>query len=59
MKEGSHERKMTNRNQLKIGVLLYEYGHHQAAWLMPDSAIKEIGDSRYYQRLALTSWLIK
>ena len=43
---------MTNRNQLNIGVLLYGCGHHQAAWLMPDSAIKEIGESRYYQRLA-------
>lgn len=52
MKEGSHERKMTNRNQLNIGVLLYGCGHHQAAWLMPDSAIKEIGESSYYQRLA-------
>ena len=52
MKEGSHEKKMTNRNQLNIGVLLYGCGHHQAAWLMPDSAIEEIGESQYYQRLA-------
>jgi len=43
---------MTNKNQLNIGVLLYGCGHHQAAWLMPDSAIKDIGESRYYQRLA-------
>lgn len=43
---------MTNRNQLNISVLLYGCGHHQAAWLMPDSAIEEIGESRYYQRLA-------
>lgn len=43
---------MANKNQLNIGVLLYGCGHHQAAWLMPDSAIKEIGESRYYQRLA-------
>lgn len=43
---------MANRNQLNIGVLLYGCGHHQAAWLIPDSTIKEIGESRYYQRLA-------
>jgi FMN-dependent oxidoreductase (nitrilotriacetate monooxygenase family) len=43
---------MTNRNQLNIGVLLYGCGHHQAAWLMPDSKIEEIGESSYYQRLA-------
>lgn len=43
---------MTNRNYLNIGVLLYGCGNHQAAWLMPDCTIKEIGESRYYQRLA-------
>lgn len=43
---------MTNGNQLNIGVLLYGCGHHQAAWLMPDSKIEEIGESSYYQRLA-------
>jgi len=43
---------MTSKNQLNIGVLLYGYGHHKAAWLMPNCAIKEIGESQYYQRLA-------
>ena len=43
---------MTNRNQLNIGVLLYGCGHHQAAWLMPDSTIEDIGESSYYQHLA-------
>lgn len=43
---------MTNKNQLNIGVLLYGCGHHQAAWLMPDSMIEEIGESCYYQQLA-------
>lgn len=43
---------MTKTKQLNIGVLLYGCGHHQAAWLMPDSAIEEIGESGYYQRLA-------
>lgn len=33
-------------------MLLYGCGHHQAAWLMPDSKIEEIGESSYYQRLA-------
>lgn len=50
--EGNCDRKMTNENQLNIGVLLYGCGHHQAAWLMPGSTIKEIGESSYYQRLA-------
>lgn len=26
--------------QLHIGVLLYGCGHHQAAWLMPDSSVE-------------------
>lgn len=38
--------------QLHIGVLLYACGHHQAAWLMPDSSIEHIGDVAYYQSLA-------
>lgn len=38
--------------QLHLGVLLYGCGHHQAAWLMPDSSIERIGDISYYQSLA-------
>ncbi|WP_142828501.1 LLM class flavin-dependent oxidoreductase [Planococcus soli] len=38
--------------QLHLGVLLYGCGHHQAAWLMPDSSIERIGDIAYYQSLA-------
>lgn len=38
--------------QLHIGVLLYGCGHHQAAWLMPDSSVERIGDISYYQSLA-------
>ncbi|WP_114604280.1 LLM class flavin-dependent oxidoreductase [Staphylococcus sp. EZ-P03] len=38
--------------QLHIGVLLYGTGHHQAAWLMPDSSIEQIGTIQYYQTLA-------
>lgn len=33
-------------------MLLYGCGHHQAALLMPDSKIEEIGESSYYQQLA-------
>lgn len=38
--------------QLHIGVLIYGCGHHQAAWLMPDSSIEDIGEISYYQSLA-------
>lgn len=38
--------------QLNLGVLLYGCGHHQAAWLMPDSSVERIGDITYYQNLA-------
>lgn len=38
--------------QLHLGVLLYGCGHHQAAWLMPDSSVERIGDISYYQSLA-------
>lgn len=38
--------------QLNIGVLLYACGHHQAAWLQPNSSVERIGDSSYYQSLA-------
>lgn len=42
-------------DQLNIGVLLYGCGHHQAAWLMEDSSIEQIGDISYYQSLAQLS----
>lgn len=38
--------------QLHLGVLLLGCGHHQAAWLMPDSSVEQIGDITYYQSLA-------
>lgn len=43
---------MTNKKQLHLGVLLFGCGHHQAAWLMPDSSIERMGDISYYQSLA-------
>ncbi|MFC4403793.1 LLM class flavin-dependent oxidoreductase [Gracilibacillus xinjiangensis] len=42
----------TKGKQLHLGVLLYGCGHHQAAWLMPDSSVERIGDISYYQSLA-------
>ncbi|TSB47779.1 LLM class flavin-dependent oxidoreductase [Alkalicoccobacillus porphyridii] len=42
----------SKEKQLHLGVLLYGCGHHQAAWLMPDSSIEQIGDISYYQSLA-------
>jgi FMN-dependent oxidoreductase (nitrilotriacetate monooxygenase family) len=44
--------KETQGKQLHLGVLLYGCGHHQAAWLMPDSSVERIGDVSYYQSLA-------
>ena len=38
--------------QLHIGVLIFGCGHHQAAWLMPDSSVERVGDISYYQDLA-------
>lgn len=38
--------------QLHIGILLLGCGHHQAAWLMPNSSIDDIGRIEYYQHLA-------
>jgi FMN-dependent oxidoreductase (nitrilotriacetate monooxygenase family) len=45
----------TKEKQLHLGVLLYGCGHHQAAWLMPDSSVERIGDISYYQDLAKLS----
>lgn len=42
----------TRESHVHLGVLLYGCGHHQAAWLMPDSSVEEIGDVLYYQSLA-------
>src|SRR5699024_12107728 len=42
----------TKEKQYHLGVLLYGCGHHQAAWLMPDSSVERIGDISYYQSLA-------
>ncbi|WP_223702185.1 LLM class flavin-dependent oxidoreductase [Sutcliffiella deserti] len=42
----------TKEKHLNLGVLLYGCGHHQAAWLMPDSSVERIGDISYYQSLA-------
>lgn len=38
--------------QIHLGVLLYGCGHHQAAWMMPDSSIEKVGKISYYQSLA-------
>lgn len=40
------------KEKMHLGILLYGCGHHQAAWLMPDSNVERIGDISYYQYLA-------
>lgn len=42
---------MQNKH-IHIGILLLGCGHHQAAWLMKDSSIEQIGSITYYQNLA-------
>ena len=42
---------MQNKH-IHIGILLFGCGHHQAAWLMKDSSIEQIGSISYYQHLA-------
>ena len=42
---------MQNKH-IHIGILLLGCGHHQAAWLMKDSSIEQIGSITYYQHLA-------
>ncbi|MFK3937513.1 LLM class flavin-dependent oxidoreductase [Alkalihalobacillus sp. NPDC078783] len=44
--------KRVAKKQIHLGVLLYGCGHHQAAWLMPDSTIEKVGEISYYQSLA-------
>lgn len=39
------------KKQIHLGVLLYGCGHHQAAWMMPDSSIEQVGKISYYQSL--------
>lgn len=44
--------KTDTKKKLHIGVLLIGSGHHQAAWLMPNSSVDRVGDISYYQYLA-------
>lgn len=41
--------------RLHLNVFLHGCGHHGAAWRMPGSPIAELGDIRYYERLAQTA----
>lgn len=41
--------------QLHLNVFLHGCGHHGAAWRMPGSPIAELGDIRFYERLAQTA----
>ncbi|PFG52716.1 FMN-dependent oxidoreductase (nitrilotriacetate monooxygenase family) [Marinobacter sp. LV10R520-4] len=46
---GSHQRMM------HINLFLMGCGHHRAAWRHPQSAVEQLGDIRYYERLAQTA----
>lgn len=45
----------TAPRQLHFNAFLHGCGHHQAAWRHPDSAVEELGDIAYYERLAQTA----
>lgn len=45
----------TAPRQLHFNAFLHGCGHHQAAWRHPDSAVEQLGDIAYYERLAQTA----
>lgn len=40
---------------MHINLFLMGCGHHRAAWRHPQSAVEQLGDIRYYERLAQTA----
>ncbi|GAA3698253.1 LLM class flavin-dependent oxidoreductase [Oceanisphaera sediminis] len=40
---------------MHLNLFLFGCGHHRAAWRHPDSAVEQLGDIRYYERLAQTA----
>jgi len=44
-----------NQRMMHINLFLMGCGHHRAAWRHPQSAVEQLGDIRYYERLAQTA----
>lgn len=45
----------TAQRQMHLNLFLMGCGHHKGAWRHPDSAVEQLGDIRYYERLAQTA----
>lgn len=43
------------QNFLHLNLFLFGCGHHRAAWRHPQSSVEQLGDIRYYERLAQTA----
>ncbi|WP_211284243.1 LLM class flavin-dependent oxidoreductase [Oceanimonas doudoroffii] len=44
-----------NQRMMHLNLFLFGCGHHRAAWRHPNSAVEQLGDIRYYERLAQTA----
>ncbi|MFP2769825.1 LLM class flavin-dependent oxidoreductase [Oceanisphaera sp. KMM 10153] len=44
-----------DQRMMHLNLFLFGCGHHRAAWRHPDSAVEQLGDIRYYERLAQTA----
>lgn len=40
---------------IHLNLFIFGCGHHNAAWRHPDSSVEQLGDIRYYERLAQTA----
>ncbi len=45
----------SNPRMMHINLFLMGCGHHRAAWRHPQSSVEQLGDIRYYERLAQTA----
>src|SRR5690554_7690454 len=39
-------------SMMHLNLFIFGCGHHSAAWRHPDSSVEQLGDIRYYERLA-------
>ena len=46
---------LSNQRMMHINLFLMGCGHHRAAWRHPQSPVEQLGDIRYYERLAQTA----
>lgn len=46
---------LNNQPMMHLNLFIMGCGHHKAAWRHPDSAVEQLGDIAYYERLAQTA----